>query len=65
MKGQAIPTYTEEVHMETLALVLALLFIGEVIAMRGNGPYDPGALLLVALSFGGALACGIYVAVTA
>ena len=50
--------------METLALVLAILFVGEVIDMKGQAPYDPASLVLVALSFGGALAIGIYVAVT-
>lgn len=51
--------------METLALVLALLFIGEVIDLRREPNQTTPNLVLVALLFGGALALGIYLAVTA
>ncbi len=45
--------------MDTLALVLAVLFVGQVIDLRGGGPNDRFALLLCALTFGGALALGL------
>ena len=50
--------------METLALVLAILFVGEVIDLKGERA-DALTLFIVALSFGGALAVGFYLAVTA
>lgn len=65
MKGQATPILTEEVHMETLALVLAILFVGEIIDLRREPNPTTPTLVLVALLFGGALALGIYLAVTA
>ena len=65
MKGQATPTYTEEVHMETLALVLAVLFVGQIIDLRRNqAPYSGGSLFLVSILFGGALSLGVALAVT-
>lgn len=50
--------------MDTLALVPALLFIGTIIDLKDT-PSDNLGLVMVALSFLGALAIGIYVAVAA
>jgi len=49
--------------METLAIVLALIFIGQVIDMKGST--TDLTLTVTAASLLGALAFGIHVAVTA
>ena len=52
--------------METLAIVLAILFVGEIIDLKGERAQAPDfAFILTAASFGGALAIGIYLVVTA
>ena len=52
--------------MDTLALVLAVLFVGQIIDLRRNqAPYSAGSLVMIAILFGGALALGVTVAVTA
>ena len=51
--------------METLAIVLALLFVGQVIDIKGEREQAPiGAFIMIAASFVGAVTIGIYVAVT-
>lgn len=50
--------------METLAIVLAILFVGLLLDLRDD-PYPSSTLLLLTEGlFGGALASAIYVAVT-
>ena len=52
--------------METLALVLAILFVGQILDLKGERAQAPDfAFIITALSFGGALAVGFYLAVTA
>ncbi len=51
--------------METLAIVLALIFIGQVIDLRGEIEGKGLSLMVTAAAFLGALAVGIHVAVTA
>lgn len=48
--------------METLAIVLALLFIGMAVDLKGVRVYFFSAMT-ISFSFFGALAVGIYVAV--
>ena len=50
--------------METLAIILAIIFVGGVIDAKNSTDYYNVALTVTLCSFLGALAIGIYVAVT-